>query len=425
MTNDVGRPGAEPLDWRFRSMPPGAEHLRLADAASAGWNLLGGDLLPPAMVLKEEALEHNLGLMASYAEAMGVSLAPHAKTPMAPQLVTRQLAAGAWGATVANVAQARVLRSFGVERVLIANEVVEDTAQAWLADELSTEADLSCFVDSTEQVQRLAATLSRHGAPRPLPVLVELGVEGGRCGCRTLAQAHAVAAAVQAAPALELRGVAGYEGVLLGPDLDASLRAVDAYLHHLRELTEQLRAVAAFGAEEIVVSAGGSVFFDRVAEQLHFDSGGTAPPVRVVLRPGSYLTHDSGLHVPISPFGLRIPGPRLEPALELWSSVISRPQPDLAILGFGKRDSSYDFGLPSPLLVCSDGELRNAAGDGLLVSSLNDHHAYVAVDPRSGLRVGDLVGCGISHPCTAIERWPLLALVNESYDVIGAVRTYF
>ena len=34
--------------------------------------------------------------------------------------------------------------------------------------------------------------------------------------------------------------------------------------------------------------------------------------------------------------------------MELWGSVLSRPEPGLALLGFGKRDVPFDIDLPMP-----------------------------------------------------------------------------
>ena len=136
-TNELLRLLDEPLDWRDKALPPTADPPTLRSLPTRNWNLLAGDLLLPAMVLRDTALEHNIALLARYCEVHGVWLAPHAKTPMAPQLVARQLDAGAWGVSVATVSQARVFRAFGVRRILIANEVVQPLAVRWLAAELA------------------------------------------------------------------------------------------------------------------------------------------------------------------------------------------------------------------------------------------------------------------------------------------------
>jgi len=261
---------------------------------------------------------------------------------------------------------------------------------------------------------------------RPLPVLLEMGFRGGRAGCRTPEQAGEVAGAVARSPHLRLAGVEGYEGIIEEGDLGATLRSVDEYVDRIRAVTESLAAGGTFrGSDEAVVTAGGSAYFDRVVERL------TAPwelglPVRVVLRSGCYVTHDAGHYQRLSPFGARGNGePRLRPALEVWGVVLSRPEPGLAIVGFGKRDVPHDLGLPIPQTVQTPERGLRSLDGTLTVVALNDQHAYVKVEPGENVEVGDLVGCGISHPCTAFDKWPLIPVVDDDYMVINAVRTFF
>jgi D-serine dehydratase len=344
------------------------------------------DLPLPVLVLRDSAVTHNLEAMARWCAERDIALAPHGKTTLAPALIRRQLDAGAWGMTAASVPQLTVMRDAGATRVILANQLVGAPEIAWFEREREG-IEAYCLVDSVEGVRALAA-----GVQQPLRVLLELG--GPRAGCRTVEQALAVADAVTAAPLLELAGVEGFEGTLPAAE-------VDPYLARLRELVETLFARAAFTGE-IIASAGGSAFFDRVVEALRFDF-----PVRVVLRSGCYITHDDGLYAESTPL------PALRAALELWARVLSCPEPALAIAGFGKRDAPYDIGLP---VVRSH--------PGVRVDALNDQHAYLH-DADGVLSVGDTVVCGISHPCTAFDKWPLIGVVDDDDVVIGTVRTRF
>jgi D-serine dehydratase len=352
------------------------------------------DVALPLMVLRESAVAHNLRLMQAWCDARRVSLAPHGKTSMAPALIRRQLDAGAWAMTAATVAQLTVMREAGARRVLLANEIVGAPEIAWLERERA-HTEVLCLVDSVEGVAALDA-----GVERPLRVLIELG--GGRAGCRTEEQAVAVADAVAASPRLVLAGVEGYEGTLGGDRSPATLAAVDAFLDRVSVLASALDARGAFAdVDEVVLTAGGSVFFDRVAERLR---PALSLPVRVVVRAGSYVTHDDGVYAEATPL------PELRAALELWARVLSCPEPGLAIAGFGKRDAPYDLGLPV---------VRSPSG--VTVEALNDQHAFL----RGDLAVGDVVVCGISHPCTAFDKWPVLGVVDDGDVVIGAVDTRF
>ena len=413
------RIGEEPLDQRDRWLPPGPEAVPLDQVEARGWQALS-DLLFPVLVLRDQALRHNLDLMARFCRRHGVSLAPHGKTTMSPQLVRRQLEAGAWGVTAASPAQARLFRAFGVERVVIGNQVVDPAGLRWLGAELAAhpEAWICCLVDSERGVELMEQGLAGSGVR--VPVLLEMGMRGGRTGCRTPEQAARVAAAAGASPSLRLVGVECFEGIRSEADAD-----VEGLLSGVRQVADSLaRSGALDGSDEVLVTAGGSLLFDRVVHHLagRWDVG---RPVRVVLRSGCYLTHDHGDYERGSPFGTRLPEwEPLRQALEVWGLVHSRPEPDLAIVGFGKRDVSYDVALPRPLQVRTrDGATREAAG--LEVFRLNDQHAYLRLPPEDPLAVGDLVGCGLAHPCTVFDKWRSIPVVDDDYRVVGAVRTCF
>jgi D-serine deaminase-like pyridoxal phosphate-dependent protein len=403
------RLGDERIDWRFKGMPADAAGMTVAELAGERRNLFDGGFHPPLVVLDADALEHNLATMRDWCERRGVLLAPHGKTTMAPQLFARQLEHGAWGITVAHFAQLRVARAFGGARVLVANELLDAAGLRWVAAELARDPEfhLLCFADSVRGVELMAAAL--RGAPRPVDILVELGAAGGRSGARDLATAEAVARAVEAAPELRLAGVAGYEGAIgHGADPD-SLAAVDRYLRDLRALADRLDLPG-----DAIVSAGGSAFFDQVADVF----GG----LRTVLRSGAYITHDDGFYRDVSPLR-RAGGTPFRPALHAWAQVTSRPEPGLALLTLGRRDASFDQGLPEPHAVRRADGTRSPATDSR-VSALNDQHAFLRVGPDTALEVGDWVDCGLSHPCTVFDKWQLLPVVRDD-TVVDLVRTWF
>ena len=330
----------------------------------------------------------------------GVALAPHGKTTMAPQLFADQLAAGAWGITAATVGQAQVMASVGVERILLANQVVDPRAIRWLAE---SEPELLCLVDSVAGVEALDAA----GAARPIQVLVEIGVSERRGGLRGTDAALRVLEAAARASHVEPVGVECFEGVV------GDRPAVE-------ELLERVAALAVAGRERgllpdpVLLSAGGSIFFDAAAGLRRISD-------HVVLRSGCYLSHDDGIYEAASPLG-RAHGATdpLLPALELWTDVLSCPEPGRAIAGVGRRDAPYDAGLPTVLRAYRGGE--PVPLEGATVTELNDQHAFVTAD---GLEVGDLLCLGISHPCGAFDRWRTLLEVDADYTVTRAIRTYF
>ena len=59
------------------------------------------------------------------------------------------------------------------------------------------------------------------------------------------------------------------------------------------------------------------------------------------------------------------------------------------------------------------------------VQGLDDQHAYLSVPPDCGLAPGDLVCLGISHPCTAFDKWRVIPVIDDEYRVVDAVHTFF
>ncbi|HEX3591933.1 MAG TPA: amino acid deaminase [Pseudonocardiaceae bacterium] len=427
-TDALDKIRAQRVDWRFKSLPDTVFGQTIGEVADARLDLFGDGFAGPMLVLHENALRHNLTTMADWCARHAMSLAPHGKTTMAPQLFARQLELGAWGITAANISQLRVYRAFGVRRVLFANELVDAAGLRWLAAELDRdpEFEFACWVDSLAGVALMDAALRAANAARPVDVLVELGAHGGRSGVRDVEEGTVVAAAVAASPMLRLVGVAGYEGAVAhGTSADA-MAAVRRYLERVRTLTTQVADLLT-DVPEVIVTAGGSAYFDVVVDVLGGDWPGLN--VRPVLRSGAYVTHDDGMYQHVSPLGetLRLPDAEpFRPAITAWGQVTSVPQPDLALATMGRRDVPYDQGMPIPRL------LRTREGDvadlpGTRVSQLADQHAFL-VPERDGdglpVAVGDWVGFGVSHPCTTFDKWPLIPVV-EGTTVVDLVRTYF
>ncbi len=413
------------VDGRTKGMPHRDEPFALGQIGALGLSV--GELPPPVMVLRASALEHNLAVMAGLCRAHGVLLAPHGKTTMAPQLWDRQLEAGAWGLTAATVAQARVMREVGVRRILLANELTDAPSLTWVASQLADpEVSLLVLVDSVEGVRLMNETLSTIGPARRLPVLVEMGHAGGRAGCRSVAEGIRVARAAQAASQLELAGVEAFEGTVGSDRSPATLEAVHALLEQVRLMALEVAALGSFTQEHpMIVSAGGSAFFDLVLERLGGDRWGEVP-VRVVLRSGCYLTHDHGFYAGLTPT-VEFEGDvhAFEPALELHGAVLSRPEPDLAIVGFGKRDAPSDLGMPVPLGTRARSGALGDLGAAASIERMNDQHAFLRIGTDASLEVGDVVRCGISHPCTAMDRWRVIPVIDDHDRVIDAVATFF
>ncbi|MDQ1048232.1 amino acid deaminase [Streptomyces sp. V4I2] len=416
----LARLAEERVDHRFKGLPPDADGLTVGELAAQRRNLFTDGFATPVLALSAERLEHNLRLMETYAARHGLAFAPHGKTSMAPQLFRRQIEHGAWGITLAVPHQVRVARAFGVRRVFLANELVDAAALRWISGQLDSDDDFRflCYVDSVRGVELMDAAL--HGARRPLDVVVELAAgEGARTGVRTEAECAAVADAVAGAETLRLVGVAGYEGEV--PQADPG--RVHAWLRRLIALAVDFDKAGRFAhTDEIVVSAGGSAWFDAVAD-VFAEIPELSAPVLKLLRSGAYVSHDDGHYRKITPFN-RVPEEgALEPAFRLWTQVVSRPSAEQAFTNAGKRDAAYDLDLPFAQVVRRDGVERPATG--IEVTGLSDQHAWLRTAPEADLEVGDWLGLGLSHPCTSFDKWPLIPVAEADGTVVDYIRTFF
>ncbi|MFC9931985.1 amino acid deaminase [Streptomyces sp. NPDC127190] len=418
----LARLGEERIDHRFKGLPPDADGLTVAELAAQRRNLFRADdgFTTPVLALSAERLAHNLALMESYTARHGLAFAPHGKTSMAPQLFHRQIEHGAWGITLALPHQVRVARAFGIRRIFLAHELVDAAALRWIAAELAADPEFRfiAYVDSVRGVELMDAAL--RGTARPVDVVVELGAgPGARTGARTDAAARDVAEAVSRTGTLRLVGVAGYEAQV--PDADPE--RVRDWLTRLVALAVEFDRAGLFeAADEIVLSAGGSEWFDAVAE-VFAGVPGLSAPVLKLLRSGAYVSHDDVHYRRLTPFN-RVPEEgALEPAFRLWAQVVSRPSPTEAFVNAGKRDAAYDLGLPVAHVVRRAGAEHPAAG--IEVTALSDQHLWLRTGPEADVEVGDWVGFGLSHPCTVFDKWQLIPVAEADGTVVDYIRTFF
>ena len=431
-------PGLGLLGPEYKAVPLAAWGRTAEDFIAAAPGL--ADLPTPLLTLDAGAITQNVETMASWARSVGVDLAPHGKTTMAPALWRQQIEAGALGLSVATGWQLMIALAHDVPWVQMAYPLLDPALIRHLAANPPAQRVLS-WVDGVDVVESMAAALAGQQVVRPLEVLVELGAPGGRTGARSLDQAVEVARAVVAAPGLRLAGVAGYEGALAHHADTESLAVVRKYLNELARLQARLGAEGLYQEVPggLVLTAGGSAFFDVVADvlaPLHDPEGRSGPAVRVVVRAGAYIAHDDGFYRDITPMAGAGGGPgarsdgQLRAALHGWVRVLSRPEPGLALVDAGKRDLPFDEGLPEVQAIRRGGTGATEPLAGATVSAMNDQHTFVRLDPEAGhVAVGDVLRLGISHPCTAFDKWRLLPVLDDTHAaqpvLVDWVRTVF
>ncbi len=412
--------GARPvvLSVLDKAVPAWANGMDTADFLARAPRL--ADLSTPVLVLDRAAMSSNTAEFARWIAAHGFDLEPHGKTTMAPALWRDQLDAGATAITVANLPQLQAAVATGFRHLHVANALADPAGIRWLGEALDADPGLevTLWADGLGTVDVLERGLA--GATRRPTVLVEVGGPGGRTGARTVDEAVAIGERIAASPRLRLGGVTGYEGAFAHDGTDAALGTVDDYLRTLTQVHTRLRPHYPDG--RIVVSAGGSAYFDRVAAIL-----GDIGDARVVVRSGAYIIHDDGFYRGITPSGRAADGPALRSAMHVWARVISRPEPGLALLDVGRRDVSFDEGLPEPQ-VAAPGLGDPARPIDARISAVNDQHAFLRLPAGDPLAVGDVVRLGLSHPCTVFDKWrviPVAADDGENPRIVDMISTYF
>ena len=421
---------APTLDWRLKGLPQRAEGVPAEELAALGLNLFSGDLMLPAAILRGSRLQQNRRWMRHFMQVSGVRLCPHGKTTMSPEIFRMQQEDGVWGFTAATAHHVRVYRCLGIQRVLLANQLVGQANIDYVISELESDPDFDfyCLVDSLDSVRLLNEASQARRLSHPIQVLVEAGAVGGRTGVRTLTEGLAVAEAAAAAPGLSLRGVEAFEGIF--QTLSDSVDRASTMLELVNALASGCVDRNLFAPGPVILSAGGSALFDLCAAIL--TSSPLAERTEVVLRSGCYITHDSGMYERLFEQlqgrrpELEVLGPGLAPALEVWAYVQSVPEPRRAIAGLGKRDVSYDVEPPKPIWWYRSDvhDSPQRVPPGHTVTALFDQHAYV--DGPAGLfEVGDYIGFGISHPCTTFDKWRMILIVDDAYRVTSAITTLF
>ncbi|MEZ8772484.1 amino acid deaminase [Vibrio atlanticus] len=387
------------------------------------YRLVDEDISLPVAIIKQSALTNNLNWMQSFADHHQVKLSPHGKTSMTPAFFRQQLENGAWGITVATPAQAEVAAMAGAKRIIMANQLVGKTNMA-IVEQLISEFDVDfyCCVDSSVNVQQLNQYFSN--TKQTLKVLLEFGVPGGRCGCRSPQEVLELAQTIQDTPALSLAGIEVYEGVIHGDNAEQDIRT---FLNQALTSVESLASDGLITGQPIITGAG-SAWYDVVAECL-----ANLTDYLAIIRPGCYAIHDTGIYLDAQSKVLQRAqvnqgyacelGGDLESALEVWAYVISRPEPTKLVVGLGKRDVAFDAGLPIAERGYRNGEAISVKG--LTATAVMDQHTFVETDGSSEIEVGDMIAFSTSHPCLTFDKWRYIAISDDDHQVTNWVETCF
>jgi len=398
------------IESTFKGFPIDSYGKTLEQFLATKPNLFTTNFQFPIMVLKESAVKNNIAQMMSFCNSVDAQLAPHVKTTMSPQLAQMQVAAGATALTVANFWQGRIFLKHGFKNLIIANEVLDPTAIAEIAKiNKQKQAEIIFYVDSILALEIIQKHTPLEGEQN---LFIEIGTENGRGGVRELSLVEQLAQRIKADKRLNLIGVTGFEGAV--PDAARGRRGEKKISKFCQKIVASAELAYPYKSDQqFVISAGGSAYFDIVARELNkFEK-----PRRLLLRSGGYITHDHKYYEEIYPFAST--DRSFQPAIEVWAQVISKPEKDFGVLNLGKRDIGNDLHNPIPI-KSYDGQVKSFSA---VIEKLNDQHGYLR--GKQEFSLAQLIGLGISHPCTTFDKWGLIPLVNDDYDLIDCLQTFF
>ncbi|MGF1750162.1 amino acid deaminase [Vibrio cionasavignyae] len=381
------------------------------------------DISLPVAVINKRALEHNMDWMQQFALHHNVKLCPHGKTTMTPAFFQQQKEKGAWGITVATAPQAEIAAHSGITNIIMANQLVGKTNMAIISRLIEeTESQVICCVDSQTNVEQLNTFFAAK--EQTINVLIELGVEGGRCGVRNHDDVITLAQYIDAKSNVKLVGIEVYEGVIHGGDEEQRVRDL---LTSTIQLGRQLLSDKLLPSLPILTGAG-SAWYDVVAETL-----ANLDDFEAIIRPGCYVIHDTGIYLEAqekvmaraqknSGFACDLGGD-LTSSLEVWAYVISRPEPNKAVIGLGKRDVAFDAGLPTAERRYRDGKALPV--NGITTTNVMDQHTFLEIPTDSDIQVGDMIAFSTSHPCLTFDKWRYIAISDDEHVVEQWVETAF
>ena len=398
------------IEFKYKGFPIDSYGTTLEQFLATKPNLFTSNFQFPMMVLKESALNNNIAQMMSFCNSVKAELAPHVKTTMSPQLAKMQIAAGASALTVANFWQASIFLKFGFKNLIIANEVLDPMAIAAIAKiNKLKQAEIIFYVDSILALEIIQKHTPSEGEQN---LFIEIGTENGRGGVRELSLVEQLAQRIKADKRLNLIGVTGFEGAV--PDAARGRRGEKKISKFCQKIVAAAELAYPYKSDQpFVISAGGSAYFDIVARELNkFEK-----PRRLLLRSGGYITHDHKYYEEIYPFAST--DRSFQPAIEVWAQVISKPEKGFGVLNLGKRDIGNDLHNPIPI-KSYDGQVKSFSA---VIEKLNDQHGYLRTS--ADFQLAQLIGLGISHPCTTFDKWRLVPLVNDNYDVVDCLQTFF
>jgi D-serine deaminase-like pyridoxal phosphate-dependent protein len=228
------------------------------------------------------------------------------------------------------VSEAEAMVYGGVPDVLVTNEIVGRAKLARLLA-LAKQARVAVCADDARHVEDLEEAAAFFGVP--LPVLVEVNVGSNRCGAEPGEPAAALAERIAGSRALRFAGLQAYYG---------SAQHIRAYRERESAIDRAAEAVRAtldaLGRKDIpcetITGAGTGTYGFEIASRLFTE-----------IQPGSYVFMDADYARNLAADGA--PARTFAHALFVYTTVMSRPAADRAVVDAGLKAVSVDSGMPA------------------------------------------------------------------------------
>jgi D-serine deaminase-like pyridoxal phosphate-dependent protein len=314
----------------------------------------------PALILDLDAFERNLKHLNESLAGHVIKVRPHAKSHKCPRIALKQMALGAVGVCCQKVSEAEAMIAGGVPDVLIANEVVGTIKLRRLAA-LAKQARIAVCADNADNVAAIDAAAREFGVR--LDVLVEINVGANRCGVEPGEAAVALARKIAAYANLRFAGLQAYHGSAQHIRSVAERRAaVESAVAKVKQTTVLLGR-AGIPCDKVTGAGTGTYLFEAASAVYH------------EIQPGSYIFMDADYaRNDWTESGI----PRFEHSLFVWTTVMSRPSVERAIVDAGLKASSVDSGMP-----------RVADGSTVEYIKASDEHGVLQLNGAPGYAVGD------------------------------------
>ena len=362
------------------------------------------ELDTPAVVIDLDRLDANIASMAAHARELGYGLRPPVKIHKCSTIAARQVAAGALGMCCSTVVEAEVCVAAGLPGTMIFNIVRSKPKLERVARLNSLTEGLIVATDHDDHVTELEQVARDSG--RPLAVMIDVEVGGGRTGLADSAEILRLARRIADSSVLEFAGLQGYVGNHQNhPDLSERARMSREYLTDFIPLVAELTAA---GLPPRVVTGGGTGTHDIDHELGVFTE----------IQAGSYVFGDVNYRNAHLRRGEARP---FAESLTVHTKVISASQPGFVITDAGTKELN---GYSSPVVP-----LINAGAPlGSTYSLVGDDMGRIDFpNPGDALAIGDRIEVLPPHAFqtithyrvyhvvqgdTLVDIWPIDALLH-------------